>query len=1462
MLNNSRTKWAVKWTVIFFGTLLSIFFAQFPKQTAHAETLSNFFNQLYSNTDAIVGEAMNDARNNFTGNVGYEFTPNQNITVKALGRAVGIGRVMSYNHDIIIWRVSDQSIVAKATLLPSSPHDSLNYKYELLKSPVTLASGTAYRITSSEASGGDKWMNLAQNIGNHQAIASIQQGVSSDYVGLYPNKPYGGAEQGFGPPTFFTATGDKLSDTNFFNGVSAGTPRNNATGTVGYEFVPSGDIRITALGRSVSGSMNDSHDITVWRVNDQSVVATIKVTPGSSSDSLGYKYELLGKSVLLQSGVTYRIVSSETSNGDFFNDLATIGSPKPVATITSAAYGSTGVFPSHVYGGTNQVYGPPTFYTEADLLPANFFKQVYTGTRNDVTANVGYEFTPTQDITVTALGRGLSGAMNYDHDITVWRVSDQTVMAGTTVSPRSGTDATGYKYELLNHPVTLKAGITYRIVSSEMNGGDAWSNLASISNHSSVAGITQGVSGNVGVYPNAVFGAAESGFNSVTFYYGNIRQPINLARTLPPAQAVYTSSSYQGIDKLGMGYASSPLGTPTNRVFVVDGRRNSDVNFIGWASNNGIASQHTEWITINTGAVNKIDTVDLYPRSDVPGAYFPADFKIQVSSDNSTWTDVVTQTNYPQPTSGGVQRFTFPEVNAQYVRVLCTALRPYGGDFRVVFGEIEIYNLAKSSDAPNPKSPALPRTVNQGYLIDGKSNGNAFMSSWDMDTVGASLESDIANNFLIIKRNAHLRPFQMSRSFPVQTSGKITMEWLFKMDQAADGLEFQLRSGSVPAVGFLTKNGYLSYMNPPAAPGGAPVAVPMVPYVANQLYGIKIIADVSLGKADIYVNGQIQANQVPFWNSISNLDNFAVKNGQIANNRVYLNPVSIYKGYAVNERFLTTIDGSAPSDWTIAASGGDSGSTYSMESTLRPDTYSLMLDDTSSNAVSAEKAIPSVSGDANTHTLIYEYNFMLPAKMNGFATEIADNSAAAVKIVTDGGFISYVDSSAVIHHLYNYKANVWYKIKVVANMSTHTADIYMNGRLLQSATTFANPSVNSINKVKFSTSAANTGIAYIDDILIYDLLPQPTDYVPAPVTVSHAPYLLGMQACPLWREGTNGGGYDFIRNNIDRTPIIGFYDEGNAESTDWELKYLIEHGIDFVQYCWFGATKTWKTSTSPIKTTQYTGPSIEDGLYNAQYSNQMKFTIMWTNYDSNGTDFMNGNYETYFKNNIWPYWVEHYFKDPRYLTIGNKPVISIFYQQSLGLDFGKGLNPDAYIKTNIIDWMTTQLQNEGFAGGLFLAQRTDGDPVPRQQIKNRGFNHTYRYAFSTQAKMQQEQNENSLAGLHAIAAPSVNWSKESWQEPQSYEGFQRDPLIFQDTLDWVKNTLMPANTDTLSQQMVLFDNWNEYGEGHVIMPTVGNGFGYLDAIRSVFTGNPSHTDIVPTEAQRSRFDTLYPHGDW
>jgi uncharacterized protein len=334
--------------------------------------------------------------------------------------------------------------------------------------------------------------------------------------------------------------------TNFFNQSYTGS-RNSYTGTVGFEFVPSQNLTVTALGRSVSGTMNNSHTIRIWKVADQSVVANVTVTSASSRDANGYAYATLGSGVTLTSGTSYRIASNETSGGDAWRDLADISNHGSTASITYGVYGDGGNYPDKNWGSSNQGYVPVTFFTGAagptatpTLTPTptptptsgptstatptpssalnNFFNQGYSGSRNNYSGSVGYKFTATRNITVNALGRSVSMSMTNSHTVTIWKESDQSVVASVTVTSSSPQDGYGYKYQTLGSSVILTAGTAYRIASSETSGGDKWMDLGSISNHNTFADINCGVYNDVGGYPGFTYGTTNQGYVPVTFY--------------------------------------------------------------------------------------------------------------------------------------------------------------------------------------------------------------------------------------------------------------------------------------------------------------------------------------------------------------------------------------------------------------------------------------------------------------------------------------------------------------------------------------------------------------------------------------------------------------------------------------------------------------------------------------------------------------------------------------------------------------------------------------------------------------------------------------------------------------------------------------------------------------------------------------------------------------------------------
>lgn len=160
-----------------------------------------------------------------------------------------------------------------------------------------------------------------------------------------------------------------------------------------------------------------------------------------------------------------------------------------------------------------------THSAAATVSMTNFLTAAYTGTRNNFDGWPGYQFTPTQNIDVVALGRSISGSIAQNHVVSIYRVSDEVLVATATITSSSPTAANGYAYELVT--VTLSSGAAYRICSAEFNGGDQWRDVGSLSSNTGVATIDYAAYrvGLAAGYPASTYGSANEGYVPATFFY-------------------------------------------------------------------------------------------------------------------------------------------------------------------------------------------------------------------------------------------------------------------------------------------------------------------------------------------------------------------------------------------------------------------------------------------------------------------------------------------------------------------------------------------------------------------------------------------------------------------------------------------------------------------------------------------------------------------------------------------------------------------------------------------------------------------------------------------------------------------------------------------------------------------------------------------------------------------------------
>jgi len=340
--------------------------------------------------------------------------------------------------------------------------------------------------------------------------------------------------------------------------------------------------------------------------------------------------------------------------------------------------------------------------------------------------------------------------------------------------------------------------------------------------------------------------------------------------------------------------------------------------------------------------------------------------------------------------------------------------------------------------------------------------------------------------------------------------------------------------------------------------------------------------------------------------------------------------------------------------------------------------------------------------------------------------------------------------------------------------------------------------------------------------------------------------MVGALNCPLW------GATDYImwgqlKKHPERTPALGFYAQENPEVADWETKWAVEHGIDFFVYCWYrdGYDANIKCRF---------GGALHDALFHSRFQNDIQFAIMWVNNQEAGIAD-----EADLINNLFPWWMENYFKRNNYLKIDNKPVLAIFRPELLVKDLGSVENV-----RRAFDKMREACQQEGFNGLYLLGEYHGTDPQYLRMMKTLGLDYTFAYSWlipnspspsqAVETQMNMIRETGKANAIPQIVTVTQGWS--GWQDEGSV--WKLPPEEFEILLRWAKTFIERKPAEQLGSKMILLDNWNEWSEGHYLMPCTEYGFDYLDAIRNVFTESPQpHIDLIPEDRGLGPYDTIY-----
>ena len=544
----------------------------------------------------------------------------------------------------------------------------------------------------------------------------------------------------------------------------------------------------------------------------------------------------------------------------------------------------------------------------------------------------------------------------------------------------------------------------------------------------------------------------------------------------------------------------------------------------------------------------------------------------------------------------------------------------------------------------------------------------------------------------------------------------------------------------------------------------------------------------------------------------------------------------MFKNYVLCEHFVgvNAIAGMEPAGWTVnnfkierIVSGG-AGYDY----------FSIKTDAKAGSTSTATKSFDPVTGKFYFQTYV-----LLPKKTDGAKVALMGGGNEVFTFTTKNGKFFIGDTE-----LYDYTDNVWYLLSLDADTNTGLADIKINGKK-KATVNFTSKIFDGVN-VSFAPS--EDAVMWFDDVELYPLVDH-YDYPSTPVSTQTDDYNIGINVCYLWRDSNSAEGWDATSAFPEFDTYLGFYDEGARETADWETKWMVEHGIDFMHVCWYPHVNN---ISAPIKKHTRSYEAIHDGYMNSKYSDMLDFCIMWEN-GGNGIDGFEN-----FKEYIWKYWKEYYFSDPRYARLDNMAVLSVWNKTTLLNSFK---TPEGVKEA--MDFMDAELKKMGYDGLILLFATQNGDYGVNYFNENASFggDATYGYHWNTMGYSADYQI-NGMKKLRATAGdiqhtiPTVSVGFNSIGRHDT-----RYPIITaQDHLkvcEFIKEELSTYNTGTWKDKTLFVSTWNEFSEGTYVFPTASTGWNLLENIRRTFTNSGddhSAFDVLPTEAQKARVNRMYP----
>ena len=377
----------------------------------------------------------------------------------------------------------------------------------------------------------------------------------------------------------------------------------------------------------------------------------------------------------------------------------------------------------------------------------------------------------------------------------------------------------------------------------------------------------------------------------------------------------------------------------------------------------------------------------------------------------------------------------------------------------------------------------------------------------------------------------------------------------------------------------------------------------------------------------------------------------------------------------------------------------------------------------------------------------------------------------------------------------------------------------------------------------------------------------PETYPAEPKKISTGPYELGALYFPGW---TSIGRWNSVRETApERRPVLGYYNEGNPEIVDWQIKWLAENGISFLLVDWY-----WSAGYHFLS-------RWLEGYEKCRYKSYLKWAVMWANHNPPDTHSVEDQIK------VTKFWIDNYFGTPGYYKIDGKPVVMVWMWENMDRDLGPGG------AKKLLELSRQMAREAGYPGIYFIDMKwPEGGTSPEiiSRIKEIGFDCTsiyhymesggrhvnqYHFPFDDVAATNKEHWEqlHKTGILPFLPNLSTGWDDRPWHgcagcsiPGRTVEHFRK---ICADAKEF---------SDRTGVRRLLVAPLNEWGEGSYAEPNTEFGFGMYETLRETFGEKPAEgwplnytpedvkfdieTFKIPFDNTRESWDFLTGHQGW